>query len=298
LIFNEGYVASSGPQVHRLALAEEAIRLTRMLHRLLPADDEVRGLLALMLLTHARRAARTTPDGALVPLAEQDRARWDRTAISEEVDLISGPLSAGMVGPFQLQAAIAAVHAEAPSPAETDWREITALYELLERIAPNPVFTLNRAVAVAMFRGPEAGLELLAAVERDGRLSGRHRIAAVRGHLLELAGDTLAAAAAYATGSAAAAGPPDSRGPRDRRRRDLQGARGRGAPGPGRRPTHVRRRCRGRRRRAVMASQVSIGPVCPRAPTAFARRRIPGVQWRRWELNPRPQSHARRRLRA
>jgi RNA polymerase sigma factor (sigma-70 family) len=201
LIFNEGYAASSGgeggTQLQRVALAEEAIRLTRMLHRLLPGDDELRGLLALMLLTHARRDARTAPDGGLIPLGEQARMRWDRDAIAEGVGLISGALAAGTVGPFQLQAAIAAVHAEAPSSDETDWREITVLYELLERIAPNPVFTLNRAVAVAMFRGPAAGLELLREVDRDERLAGSHRVAAVRGHLLELAGDAAAAAAAY-----------------------------------------------------------------------------------------------------
>jgi RNA polymerase sigma factor (sigma-70 family) len=199
LIFNEGYTASSGMEIQRVALAEEAIALARMLRRLLPADDEARGLLALMLLTHARRQARTGPDGALIPLAEQDRGRWDGAAISEGVELITGALSSGPVGPFQLQAAIAAVHAEAPSTAETDWRQITVLYELLERIAPNPVFTLNRAVAVAMFRGPAAGLEVLAEVEHDDRLSGRHRVAAVRGHLLELAGDHARAAAAYET---------------------------------------------------------------------------------------------------
>jgi RNA polymerase sigma factor (sigma-70 family) len=197
LIFNEGYTASSGAQIQRLALAEEAIRLTRMLERLMPHDGEVRGLLALMLLTHARRDARTAPDGALIPLAEQDRDRWDQAAIGEGVRLITGALKAGPVGPYQLQAAIAAVHAESPSAGATDWREITALYELLERISPNPVFTLNRAVAVAMFRGPEAGLEVLAAVESDRRLASRHRVAAVRGHLLELGGDNAAAAAAY-----------------------------------------------------------------------------------------------------
>jgi RNA polymerase sigma factor (sigma-70 family) len=199
LIFNEGYTASSGARIQRVALAEEAIRVTRMLHRLLPGDDEVRGLLALMLLTHARRAARTAPDGALIPLADQDRSRWDRAAIAEGVDLVSGALASGPVGPFQLQAAIAAVHAEAPSAAETDWRQITALYELLEGIAPNPVFTLNRAVALGMFRGPEAGLALLAEVERDGRLARSHRVAAVRAHLLDRAGEHAAAAEAYAT---------------------------------------------------------------------------------------------------
>lgn len=152
-----------------------------------------------MLLTHARRHARTGPDGTLIPLAEQDRDRWDRAAISEGVALVTGALSAGPVGPFQLQAAIAAIHAEAPSVAQTDWREITVLYELLERISPNPVFTLNRAVAVGMLRGPAAGLKLLAEAERDDRLARRHRVAAVRGHLLELAGETAQAATAYET---------------------------------------------------------------------------------------------------
>jgi RNA polymerase sigma factor (sigma-70 family) len=197
LIFNEGYTASSGSEIQRIALAEEAIALARMLRRLLPGDDEARGLLALMLLTHARRHARTGADGALIPLAEQDRSRWDHGAIEEGVELITGALAAGPVGPFQLQGAIAAVHAEAPSVAATDWRQITVLYELLERIAPNPVFTLNRAVAVAMFQGPARGLEVLAEVEGDNRLAGRHRLAAVRGHLLELAGDGAGAAAAY-----------------------------------------------------------------------------------------------------
>jgi RNA polymerase sigma factor (sigma-70 family) len=199
LIFNEGYTASSGVQIQRLELAHEAIRLTRMLHRLLPGDDEIAGLLALMLLTHARHRARTGPSGELIPLAEQDRSRWDRQLIAEGVALTEGALTAGPVGPFQLQAAIAAVHAEAPSTAETDWRQITALYELLERIAPNPVFTLNRAVALAMFKGADAGLELLAEVEEDRRLTTSHRVAAVRGHLLELAGNSAAAAKAYQT---------------------------------------------------------------------------------------------------
>jgi RNA polymerase sigma factor (sigma-70 family) len=199
LIFNEGYTASSGVQIQRLELAHEAIRLTRMLHRLLPGDDEIAGLLALMLLTHARHRARTGPSGELIPLAEQDRSRWDRQLIAEGVALTEGALTAGPVGPFQLQAAIAAVHAEAPSTAETDWRQITALYELLERVAPNPVFTLNRAVALAMFKGADAGLELLAEVEEDRRLTTSHRVAAVRGHLLELAGDSGAAAEAYQT---------------------------------------------------------------------------------------------------
>jgi RNA polymerase sigma factor (sigma-70 family) len=199
LIFNEGYTASSGAQVQRLELAHEAIRLTRMLHRLLPGDDEVTGLLALMLLTHARHRARTGAAGELIPLAAQDRSRWDHRQIAEGVALIEATLRVGPVGPFQLQAAIAAVHADATTAADTDWREITALYELLERISPNPVFTLNRAVAVAMFKGPQAGLELLAEVEQDPRLTTSHRVPAVRGHLLELVGDRAGAAEAYET---------------------------------------------------------------------------------------------------
>jgi RNA polymerase sigma factor (sigma-70 family) len=197
LIFNEGYLASSGPSVQRVELAEEAIRLARMLQRMVPDDRETRGLLALMLLTHARRRARAGPDGAMIPLGEQDRTRWDHEEIAAGLALVADAVSAGVVGPYQLQAAIAAVHAEAPSTASTDWREITVLYELLERVAPNPVFTLNRAVAVAMYRGPEAALALLAEVEGDKRLAGSHRVAAVRGHLLELAGDKAGAAAAY-----------------------------------------------------------------------------------------------------
>ena len=199
LIFNEGYTASSGAHIQRLELADESIRLTRMLRRLLPGDDEVTGLLALMLLTHARHRARTGPSGELIPLAEQDRSRWDRRQIAEGVALTEGALEAGPVGPFQLQAAIAAVHAEAPSAGDTDWREITALYELLERIAPSPVFTLNRAVALAMFKGPEAGLDLLAEVEENPRLRTSHRVVAVRAHLLEMAGDSAGAAGAYRT---------------------------------------------------------------------------------------------------
>ena len=211
LIFNEGYTASSGAEIQRVALAEEAIRLARMLRRLLPGDDEVAGLLGLMLLTHARRFARTGEDGGLIPLAEQVRGLWDRRAIEEGVGLVTEALSAGPGGPFQLQAAIAAVHAEAPSAAETDWRELIVLYELLERIAPNPVFTLNRAVAVGMFRGPGAGLEVLAEVERDDRLANHHRVAAVRGHLRELAGDAAGAAVAYETAATLTTSLPERR---------------------------------------------------------------------------------------
>jgi RNA polymerase sigma factor (sigma-70 family) len=197
LIFNEGYAASSGPDLHRAELTGEAVRLTRELHRRLPNDGEVAGLLALLLLTDARRPARTRPDGALVPLAEQDRSRWDRAAIAEGVALITGTLPHGPVGPYQLQAAIAAVHDEAPSAEATDWPQILALYELLAAVAPNPMVTLNHAVAVAMVRGPRAGLDLLATLDGDERLAGHHRLDAVRGHLLEMAGDTAAARDRY-----------------------------------------------------------------------------------------------------
>jgi len=197
LVFNEAYLASAGPQLQRVELAEEAIRLARMLHRMLPTDGETTGLLALMLLTHARRAARAGPDGVLIPLAEQDRDLWDRAAIADGVQLIEQALATAPIGPYQLQAAIAAVHAEASSAGETDWREIVGLYTLLERLAPNPIFALNRAVAVAMADGPEAGLAQLAAIERDERLAGNHRVTAVRAHMLELAGDRESAADAY-----------------------------------------------------------------------------------------------------
>jgi RNA polymerase sigma factor (sigma-70 family) len=197
LIFNEGYTASSGPDLHRSELTGEAIRLAQAVHRLLPDDDEVTGLLALMLLTEARRPARTGADGNLVPLAEQDRSRWNRDAIREGVALVSEALPTGPVGPYQLQAAIAAVHDEAPSADETDWAQIVGLYDLLERVGPNPMVTLNHAVAVAMTRGPRAGLDMLRGLETDGRMVGHHRVDAVRAHLLEMAGDTGAARASY-----------------------------------------------------------------------------------------------------
>jgi RNA polymerase sigma factor (sigma-70 family) len=196
LIFNEGYVASAGEALQRTDLSAEGIRLARLLRRLLPDDAETAGLLALMLLTDARRAARVTPDGALVPLLEQDRARWDQSLIAEGAALIARTLAtASALGPYQLQAAIAAVHSEAASVADTDWAEILALYELLARVSPGPLVSLGKAVAIAMVRGPAAGLA--AAGELAGVLARHHRFHAVRGHLLEMSGDPVAAASAY-----------------------------------------------------------------------------------------------------
>jgi RNA polymerase sigma factor (sigma-70 family) len=197
LIFNEGYTASSGTDLQRGDLTSEAIRLTRELRRLLPADGEVAGLLALMLLTDARRAARSLPDGRLIPLAEQDRGLWNRSYIEEGVSLVSAALSRARLGPYQLQAAIAAVHDEASRAEDTDWPQILALYVLLERIAPNPMVTLNHAVALAMVRGPRAGLALLGTLDDDDRIADHHRLDAVRAHLLEMEGDRAAARASY-----------------------------------------------------------------------------------------------------
>ncbi len=197
LIFNEGYTASSGAALHRVELTSEAMRLTRQLRGRLPEDGEVAGLLALMLLTDARRPARTRPDGALVPLAEQDRRLWDAQAIAEGIGLITETLASAPIGPYQLQAAIAAVHDEAARYQDTDWRQILGLYDLLASIAPGPMVTLNRIVAVAMVHGPRAGLQELAAAEADPALAGHHRVDAVRAHLLDLAGDQEAARACY-----------------------------------------------------------------------------------------------------
>jgi RNA polymerase sigma factor (sigma-70 family) len=197
LIFNEGYASTSGPALQRAELSAEAIRLARMVHRLLPGDGEVAGLLALMLLTDARRPARTGPDGSLIPMAEQDRGRWDAGQVAEGVALITAALPRGPTGPYQLQAAIAAVHDEAPSAEATDWPQIMALYELLMRISDNPVVALNHAVAVAMARGPRAGLDLLGELAADERIAGGHQFHAVRAHLLELAGDHAAARDSY-----------------------------------------------------------------------------------------------------
>jgi RNA polymerase sigma factor (sigma-70 family) len=195
LLFNEGYSASSGTQVARSELSAEAIRLTRLVQAALPDDPEVGGLLALMVLNEARRPARTGPDGELVPLAEQDRSRWDRALIEEGVALVSAALPKGAVGEYQLQAAIAALHDEAESADATDWPQILALYGLLERMSGNPMVTLNRAVAAAMVDGPAAGLALLEGL--DDRLAGHHRLDAVRAHLLELNGDHEPAIAHY-----------------------------------------------------------------------------------------------------
>jgi RNA polymerase sigma factor (sigma-70 family) len=189
LIFNEGYTSSAGPQLQRCELSREAIRLTRAVHNLLPYNGEVAGLLALMLLTDARRATRSGPDGELIPLTKQDRTLWDQKEIAEGVALISATLSKGSIGAYQLQAAIAAVHDEAARAENTDWPQILALYDLLKRMSDNPMVMLNHAIAAAMVHGPSKGLELMNTLNADGRLAGHHRLDAVRAHLLELAGD-------------------------------------------------------------------------------------------------------------
>jgi predicted RNA polymerase sigma factor len=187
LIFNEGYAASTGRHVARSELSNEAVRLTRALHGALPDDPEVAGLLALMLLTDARRPARTGPGGELVPLAEQDRTRWNQMLIVEGTALLTAVLPRRAIGEYQLQAAIAALHDEAATAAETDWPQILALYGLLQRMTGNPMVMLNRAIALAMVDGPVAGLAALADLE--AQLAGHHRLDAVRAHLLEMAGD-------------------------------------------------------------------------------------------------------------
>ncbi|GAA1806434.1 RNA polymerase sigma factor [Actinomadura chokoriensis] len=197
LIFNEGYTASSGPDLQRADLTAEAIRLARALHGLLPGDGEAAGLLALMLLTDARRPARTGRGGLLIPLTEQDRTLWRRDAIEEGTALITDALTWSPPGPYQVQAAIAAVHAEARRPEDTDWAQVLALYRLLAHLSPNPMVTLNEAVALAMVSGPSAGLDLLRTLDGDDRMAGHHRLAAVRAHLLEMAGDPEAARDAY-----------------------------------------------------------------------------------------------------
>ena len=211
LIFNEGYTSTAGPSLRRGELSAEAIRLARMVRGLLPGDSEVAGLLALMLLTDARKLARTGPDGELIPMAEQDRSRWSAAAIAEGVALITAALPRGPVGPYQLQAAIAAVHDEAPSADDTDWAQIVALYELLMRTSGNPIIALNHAVAVAMARGPDAGLGLLAALQADERIAGDHRFHAARAHMLEMSGDRAAARDSYLAAARQAANLPQQR---------------------------------------------------------------------------------------
>ena len=197
LIFTEGYASTAGPSLYRTELAAEAIRLARLLRRLLPEDGEVTGLLALMLLTDARRPARAGPHGELILMAEQDRSLWNADSITEGVALITAALPTGPPGPYQLQAAIAAIHDEAPSAEATDWPQIVALYALLMRIADNPMVALNHAVAVAMAQGAPAGLALLEKIQSDDRLADDHRLHAVRAHLLEMTGDRAGARDAY-----------------------------------------------------------------------------------------------------
>ncbi len=211
LIFNEGYTASSGARLHRVELSAEAIRLTRMLRARLPDDGEVAGLLALMLLTDARRPARTLPDGSLVPLAEQDRSRWDAAAIAEGVALITATLASAPIGPYQVQAAIAAVHDEATSAADTDWPQILQLYGMLHALSPGPMVQLNRIVALAEVHGPVLALAQLDLAEDDPALRGHHRVAAVRAHLLEKHGDLRAAHAAYLTAARLTLSAPEQR---------------------------------------------------------------------------------------
>jgi RNA polymerase sigma factor (sigma-70 family) len=211
LIFNEGYAATSGPSLQRSDLSAEAIRLARMVHRLLPDDPEIAGLLALMLLTDARRPARTGPNGELVPMAEQDRSLWNADYIAEGVQLITDALPRGSTGPYQLQAAIAAIHDEASRAETTDWPQILALYELLLQISDNPMAALNHTVAVAMVHGPRPGLDLLEKLEADERVAEDHRLHAVRAHLLEMAGDRAGARDAYLAAARRAASVPRQR---------------------------------------------------------------------------------------
>jgi RNA polymerase sigma factor (sigma-70 family) len=214
LLFNEGYTATSGPDLVRTDLTSEAIRLTRELLRVVPDDGEVAGLLALMLLTDARRAARTDRDGGIVPLTEQDRTLWDADEIAEGVALVTGSLASKPLGPYQVQAAIAAVHDEAERVEDTDWRQILALYGVLQRIAPGPMVALNRAVALAMVEGPAAGLDALDALDAisvDDRVNASHRLESVRAHLLEMNGDTEAARNAYVDAARRAVSIPERR---------------------------------------------------------------------------------------
>ena len=209
LVFNEGYTTSAGPDLHRVDLSGEAIRLGRLLRALLPADREVAGLLALMLLTDARRGARTGPMGELIPLDEQDRSLWNRGLIAEGTGLVTEALTGGPAGWYAIQAAVAAVHDEAPSAEQTDWPQILALYDVLKGVSDNPMVALNHAVAAAMVHGPAAGLELLDGLDRDRRLAGHYRLDAVRGHLLERAGNRAGALAHYRAAAEGTASLPE-----------------------------------------------------------------------------------------
>ncbi len=209
LIFNEGYTSSSGSELQRPELSTEAIRLARAVHNLLPEDAEVAGLLALMLLTDARRVARTGDNGELIPLTRQNRSLWNRSLIGEGIAILTGALSKGSIGSYQLQAAIAAVHDEAARAEDTDWPQILALYDLLKRMSDNPMIMLNHAIAVAMVHGPAAGLELLTTLETDERLRRNHRLDAVRAHLLEMAGNHEAAITHYQAAAARTASLPE-----------------------------------------------------------------------------------------
>ena len=209
LIFNEGYTTSSGPDLHRADLSGEAIRLTRAMRALSPADGEIAGLLALMLLTDARRPARATAQGELIPLTRQDRSLWNREAITEGIALVTATLSKGAIGAYQLQAAIAALHDEAETAEATDWPQILALYDVLARMSDNPMVALNQAIAAAMVHGAQAGLDRLDALDADGRLAGHHRLDAVRAHLLELSGDHRGAVACYLAAAAKTASIPE-----------------------------------------------------------------------------------------
>src|ERR1700686_2032261 len=209
LIFKEGYTSRGGRDLGRADLSHEAIRLTRIVRRLQPDDTEVAGLLALMLLTDARRMARTSAAGELIPLVEQDRARWDQQQIAEGVALLSATLPKGSIGPYQLQAAISAVHDEAARAADTDWPQILALYDLLRRMSDNPMVTLNHAIAAGVVHGASKGLELLDALKDDTRMADQHRLDAVRAHLLELAGDRESAIQHYRAAAAKTANLPE-----------------------------------------------------------------------------------------
>jgi predicted RNA polymerase sigma factor len=211
LVFNEGYTTSSGPLLQRRDLTAEAVRLARLLRRLQPSECEAAGLLALMLLTDARRSARTGPDGGLVPLEDQDRGRWDRDAIAEGCALLAATLGTGPIGPYQVQAAIAALHDEAATAGETDWSQILALYDVLTHVAPGPLVTLSRAVALARVHGPRAGLALLGTLADDERMAHHHRLEAVRAHLLEQIGNHAEARTSYLRAAALTASLPEQR---------------------------------------------------------------------------------------